>query len=615
MYGGLGFSYPELSPRFGIDPVSGAPNPWYPQEREQAIREWCEAAFEEAQADQKDSEELQMVEKYIDYLSGKQWPGGRPSYRAKPVNNRMYRLFWEVIALLTDIRPICDVRAIVRDDQYITQEEKINQAIRAWWVNNGVELRTAMTIVYGMLTTGFSKLEWDPQMNGGMGDLSLVPISPSQLLPLKPGMDLQDSEAVIYHTVKSVGWIKRKFPHRAHLVFPDIDLSQYQIDSGPPAHISPQLYDRLTPAFKRIMSRDKMGGISAYPMSRYREFWLKDYSVNSSSSPIYIGNPYSAFGEGYWVRPKEMIYPRGRLIAMAGRQIVHDGPNPYWHGWFPFSILRLNVVPWSIYGLSDLRSLKDMQDIVNQILAGVLDMIKRAVNPPFFAPKTAFSEQAWQNIDLSMPGARMQYNAVSPGEPKVVPIAPLPGFVLPMQQSVYHEMDQQSNIAAVNAAAGKKQIPGADTLDLIRNVQQTPIRLKGRNIEKYIMDNGQQLVPNMFQFYSPERRLFMVGPGGDLAFDSRWEVETQEQAKQQMNKFKFTIAEGSLLSAQRVEMLGQLEKLRVTHNIDLLTFYEKVNKLMNTNFNGKEIMTRLIQEAQAGVMAAPQKGQKKKATM
>lgn len=612
MFSGTQFSYPELSPRMGMDPVTGAANPWYPEERETAVRQWCEAAFEEAEADQKQSEEVKLVEKYIDYLSGKQWPAGRPSYRAKPVNNRMYRLFWEVIALLTDIRPIADVRSTERTQKYVDVEDLLNKGIKAWWVNNGIEMRSAMCIVYAMLTAGFSKLEWDPTANGGVGDISLVPLGPTAVLPLKPGIDLQDSEALIYNTVKPVGWVKRKHPSRAHLVTPDLDMSQYAIDSNPPSSNSPFLYDRLTPAFKRLMAKDRIAGASAFPMVRYREFWLKDYTVNSSSTTVLMGNPYSKFDEAYWVKPQEMLYPRGRLIVMAGRKIVHDGPNPYWHGLFPFSLCRLNIVPWSIYGLSDLRSLSDMQDIVNQILAGVLDMIKRAVNPPFFAPKSAFSEKVWNDVDLSMPGARLAYNAVSPGEPKVVSVAPLPGFVLNMQQSLYHEMDQQSNIAAVNAAAGKKQIPGADTLDLIRNVQQTPIRLKGRNIEKFISDNGAQLVPNMFQFYRKDRRVFLVGPDGNLAFDQSWDIESGRSAQQFMGRYKFTIVEGSLLSAQRVEMVGQLEKLRLQHDLDRRTFFDKASKLMNVTFDVDTIEKNLMNEAKMGMMAQPPKGGKGK---
>jgi hypothetical protein len=607
-------SFPELPFVPGVDPNNGSPNPWPDQERESAIQRWCEAAFEEAEGDQKDSDEVNMVEKYIDYLSGKQWAPGRPSYRSRPVNNRIYRLFWELMSVLTDIRPICDIRSTVREDRFVKQEEVLNDAVRAWWVNNTAEMRTSMCIIYGMLTTGFCKQEFNPALNYGMGDIQMIPLGPRSVLPLKMGVHLQESEAVIYQDVKSCGWIKRKFPLRAHVVVPDIDVSQYQIDSGPPAHIAPQLYQRLTPAFKRMLKRQDLAGMSAYPMCKYREFWIKDYSVNTGKNPVMMGDPSKPFNVAYWVRPGEMLYPRGRLLVLAGRAPVFDGPNPYWHGLFPFSMLRLNVVPWQTYGMSDMKSLMDLQDIVNQILAGVLDMIKRAVNPPFFAPKQAFTESVWQSLDLSMPGARMAYNPASPNEPKVVQTAQLPGFVLPMQQNVQHEMDQTSNIAALTEAVKKKQVPSGDTLDTIRGAQQGPARMKGRNIEWFIVDNGIQIVPNMFQFYTGNRRVFVLGPDGQVAADKDWKgsemVANRNNAQEEIRAFRFTVVEGSLLSAQRVEMVANLGKLRMQGDLDRHTFYEKIEKLMNVRFDVDKIEKNLIKEHQAGLAAMPPKGGK-----
>jgi len=131
--------------------------------------------------------------------------------------------------------------------------------------------------------------------------------------------------------------------------------------------------------------------------------------------------------------------------------------------------------------MSDLRGMCDLQDIVNQIFAGVIDMIKRAVNPPFFAPKTAFSDQVWSNIDLSMPGARMAFNAVSPHEPKVFRLL-APWVLLQFAMNIEREMDQGSGASAINEATRKKQDPGR------RQPRSNPLdvadagALKGRNI-------------------------------------------------------------------------------------------------------------------------------------
>jgi hypothetical protein len=584
----------------------------------QAIARWCEAAFEEARADQQQCDEVQEIDKYVDYLRGKQWPEGRPSYRSKPINNRMSRLFWELTALLTDIKPVCDIRATERAKQYIEQEDILNKTTRAWWRNNRVDSKVAMTIVYAILTTGFAKIEWEPNLQFGEGDLQLVPISPRCILPLKPGTDLQSSEAVIYQDVKGVGWVRRKYPERAYAVFPDQDVSQFQADGGAPANVSPQLFQMLTPAFKRVLgSKNRQSQSSAYPMCRYREFWVKDYSINTSDRPVRMGPPAGndRYRIGYMVPPMARLYPRGRLIVMAGRNIVHDGPNPYWHGFFPFAMCRLNVVPWQLYGMSDLKSWKDLQDIVNQIFAGVIDMIKRAVNPPLFFPSNAIGESARAGIDLSMPGAKVAYSQTAAHEPKVQQTAQLPGFVLQFLQGTEREMDQQSGIATVDEAMRKKQVPGGDTLDQIRNSKQTPIRMKGRNIEDFISDCGMQMVPNFFQFYDRDRRVFLLGSTGSQPQDIDWKASTMvppdTNPSVHIRKFRFEIMEGSLLSIQRVEKVLALSKLRMAGDLDRKTFFKMLDSLENIYIDVDTVEKNLKIERAEGLMGMPPKGNKK----
>lgn len=607
-----GTFFPELQHRSG----AGFSSPEAESKAEAAIRMWCEAAYEEAEADQKASEELKMVDRYVEYLQGIQWPTARPSYRAKPIDNKMFGLFLELLGLLTDIRPIAEVTSNSREEADIAQEEALNRRMKAWWTGNNIESTFAMGVVYAILTSSFLKLEWDPRARPmGRGEVCLRPLSPSSVLPLKAGYNLQSAEALIYADWKPTGWVKAKYPKRAHLVHPDMGVSQYSVDSGPPGNVTPQLFNLLTPAFKRLMTKDKARvGVSAYPECRYREFWLRDYTVNSSNQEVVMGDSTSPWGIAYTVKPMELFYPRGRLIVMAGREIVEDTPNPYWHGMFPFSLLRLNAVPWQLYGLSDLRSWCDLQDIINTIMAGVIDMIKKAVNPPFFAPKTAFSEQVWNSIDFSMPGARAAYNAVSPQGPQMFKTGELPGYVLPTLQHITREMNERSGIAAVGEAVRKKQVPGGDTLDQIRQSQQGPIRYKGRNIETCISELGQQMVPNIFQFYNRDERVKVPMPPGSPPEFMNWNgskmIPSNIQPAEHIKKFEFSVIEGSLLGVQRVEQMMNLTKLRLSHEISRQTYFDKLNKLGFIHLDAKHEEQLLMKEAQSGLMAAPPKGKK-----
>jgi len=604
--------YPDLVSR----PGAGFADRETESRADAAIRLWCEAAYEEAKGDQDTSEELKMVDRYVEYLQGIQWPTARPTYRAKPIDNKMFGLFLELLGLLTDIRPIAEITSVSREKDDIAQEDVLNKRMKAWWVSNNIESTFAMGVVYAILTTSFLKLEWDPKARPmGRGEVCLRPLSPTAVLPLKAGYNLQSAEALIYHDWKPTGWVKQKYPLKAHLVRPDMGISQYAVDGGPPGNVTPQLFNLLTPAFKRLMTKDQARvGVSAYPMCKYREFWVRDYSVNSSNQAVVMGDRNNQWGISYTVAPRELFYPRGRLIVMAGKEVVEDTPNPYWHGMFPFSLLRLNAVPWQIFGMSDLRSWADLQDIINTIMAGVIDMIKKAVNPPFFAPKTAFSEQVWNSLDFSMPGARAAYNAVSPQEPKMVNVGQLPGYVLPTLQHVTREMNERSGIAAVGEAVRKKQVPGGDTLDQIRQSQQGPIRYKGRNIETCISELGQQMVPNIFQFYNRDERVKVPTPPGATPEFMDWDgskmIPTNVQPAEHIRKFEFTVIEGSLLGVQRVEQMLNLMKLRQSREISRTTFFEKLNKLGFIALDAANEEKLLMKEMQEGLGGGPPKGKK-----
>jgi hypothetical protein len=219
----------------------------------------------------------------------------------------------------------------------------------------------------------------------------------------------------------------------------------------------------------------------------------------------------------------------------------------------------------------------------------------------------------WNSIDFSMPGARAAYNAVSPHEPKVMNVAPLPGFVLPMLQHVTREMDQRSGIAAIGEAVRKKQVPGGDTLDQIRQSQQGPIRYKARNIEACISELGQQMVPNLFQFYREDERIRMPGSPGAPPDFLEWNGSTMippgVQPMDYIRNFQFTIVEGSLLGVQRMEQMLNLVKLRQAREISRATFFDRLNKLGFIHLDVEKEEAALKKEAAEGLMGPP-KGKK-----
>lgn len=600
-------AFPELSARLGEDPKTGS-EPVWDSNYEGSVKRWCNAAYEEAEFDRRGVGELKHLGEYVNYIDGQQWKGSRPSYKSKPTNNKVNDNFWELVGLLTDIKPIMDVRSTNSEKPYQDAAPVINKGIKSWALNNDYDQTLALNVAYAILTTSFQKWQWNPELYNGQGDIEAVPLGPNGVMMLKPKMTLQSSLAVIKEEDVNLGWLKRRYPTRAHLVNPDTKSSSYSIEPEAPAHIPAMLWDLMSDGMRRMIGGQPQSKSSAFPMAKYREFWLRDYTTNTANVPVWMGK----YNWKYQVNPGKPLYPRGRLVCMAANQILSDGPNPYWHGNYPFTMLRLNVVPWQVYGMSDVKNWISLQDILNQILAGIIDMIKRNVNPSFFAPKNAFSEAVWQSLDFSKPGERAAYSPTATHEPKFAPAPVMPGYVMSVYQMIERTLDNLSGKAMANQLAGKKQVPGSDTIESMQFMRTTPIRMKGRNIETFMRDGGSLMVPTMIQFWTDKRRMTMLGKDGMTPSDFDWDPHTMVPAgsapEEFIKSFRFYVQPGSLLNTEKRQKIQDAMLLRRGGDLSRKTLFRIIDEGgLNAETEEKEI----ARERAAGAPALPPKGKGK----
>ncbi len=615
------FFFPELIPGRALDEDRNVVFDPYTESEykgyEKVVKSWLNQAREEAEFDTKRDEDVKNAQYYIQYLMGKQWPSKRASYRSNAVDNITLRLMWELVALLTDLRPVGQVKS-TWPNEFLESEQMLNSATRAWWLESDADLKLALVIVYAILGTGFVKKRWSPDLRMGKGDFELVPRGPMNCLCLKPtDTDLQSSQAVIDDEVWPLWKFRQKFGARGAQVRPDPNLSRYTIPAQAPEVLSPAMYASLPPQLKRIAGgRPESKRDMAYPQARYQEFWFRDMTLNPSNKRVLVGPPDKNYS--YWVKPGEPLYPRGRLICMGNEDVIlWDGPNPYWHGLWPYDILRLNIVPWSYFGVSELRGLIPLNDSINNILAGVIDLIKKAVNPQLIGHRNAFSEAQWAALDTAKPGAKLAVNPLTPQLPQWQPPPNVPAYVMTALMFLRQEINQQSGVSAVSQAVQKRQVPSGETLEEIKEVQQTPIRLKGRNIEVLLRNLGTMNISNIYQFYPEKRRLFLSGkPKAGMPELEHFDW-IREQALPRLNgqsepafkdeleyarQFVYRIHPGSLLNINHVEKTMTIMRLRMMKDIDRKTMYE----VMDLGINVAEVEANLREEAmqQAKVMAA-----------
>jgi hypothetical protein len=579
---------------------------------EASIRYWCEAAYEEAKKEVSESPEIKDIERLMGYLNGEQWRGSMPAHRARPVTNKTLRLFWETVGLLTDIQPIFNVKASDSGDKYSGTQKILNLITKAWALENNFDQTLAMIVMWSMLTTGYCKIEWDQDLAHGAGDIRMIPSGPESVLVLgADDDDLQSSECVIYRKVRTLAWIKRKYPVSGSKVKPDAGIGKGDDSLQAPAHVTPQLFKTLGAPMKRLIGvRKSSNDDSVFPRAEVREFWIKDSTKNQSNKVILMGPKDTNWC--YEVEPGAPLYPRGRVIVMANGVLLDDQPNPYWHGLFPFCILRLQHLPWKWLGASPMKPIVSMNDITNQIDAGVLNMIKQAISPQLMAPRNAFSDDAWKNIDASRPNEKLKYSANAPFKPEYKQPPSLPAYVLQMETSINREMDMFSGASAVAQAAGKKQVPSGDSLEQITNSRNTPIRMMGRGIETFIRDAGRLFVPCCLQFYTAERRIDLMGTQGLLPvdYDTRPGSLVPDTVKPETyaRKFKFNIEQGTLLNVQKTERINMGLKLRAMQALSLKQLF----KILDFNIDVKENEAELIEEAKLRASFAPPPGGKGK---
>jgi hypothetical protein len=579
-------------------------------EHDKSVGSWCQAVFEEAKDELEKYEEIVMIDRNINYLMGKQWVERRPSYKSAPVANRLWTNLIQLVSYLTDIRQTFEVKANNR--LYDKHAKILNQLIKAWFFNEDIDMTMAMIIIHSALTIGYGRLTWNPDLMNGDGEFELTACGPMDVIPIRPGHNLQKALGVIYRVPKPLTWFQEKYPTKGFAVPIDREYSQYinTASSGAGQGMWGRAWQVLSPQMRRLFGQSaSQYRDSVIPMALYREFWIRDNQKNTSDKSVFVGDIDK--GYGYVVQSGQRLYPRGRLITMGGPVVLYDGPNPFWHGAFPFAALRLNRVPWQWPGVSEFRNQIPLQDVMNNILAGILDAVKKAVNPPLVSPDNAFSLAVKRNLDPNMPGAKVFYNPAAINPPQYAPTPALPGFVFQTMLYAQQELDAQSGFIDLSSVSRKGIVPAADTLEQMKEGQQTLVRLKVRYIEGFLKDIGKQFIPNIFQFYGLKRRIQMLGEDGktfeDFDFDPGTMVPHGVPKEEHWRSFQFMIQPGSLLKSARIPQqmlmlnlrrMGDMDRDNMLEALDLGGLKESIQK--NLDQEGKEFFVNMIRQKMSG---------------
>lgn len=525
---------------------------------------WRESARQEAIETARMNPEYDQIRTYIDYLEGRHWSANRPRYRSGFFDNRMADARREKLALLTDIRPTLDVTTVV--PSYKDQAEVAKNVILYEWTKQDLDLKLISVVDHAQFGTGFWRIgAATPGMTlisaGGM----------DTVLPIQPGASLQDSTAILYRTYKPMQYFVNKWPEKSRGLERETVSSYWANTTNQyvrPGHIAEYTWNSLSPAMRyhlgsRVVRRTPMDKPN-FPVIQLEEYWVDDPSFNDSASEVIVKDPDKSIdAHNYWYRvpPGKRLFPRKRLIVFAGNRVMYDGPSIFWHGLFPFAQLSLDPFVWGPGGLSAYRNQLPLNKSINEIGAGINDVVHKAINPQMLSKDNAVSDAAWNKFFPDMPGGRLRMTAMSNVMQDLRYMDPpnLPSYVFQFLESyLIQTFDRRSGRLDVTGLGRKNQVPGGDTIEQMRDTMQTQFRLESRYVETFLKDAGIQVVSNIFQFYTAAMRMRLLGPNGltmaDFDFDPSTMVPNTEPKEDHWRLFSMQVAQGSLHGAAKDRM-------------------------------------------------------------
>jgi hypothetical protein len=509
----------------------------------------------------RESPEINSVTSYIKALQNENmYSKNRPNFRSNFADNRLNNSRKNDLALLTDSRPTINVGTQV--GAYKQNAMICQNIIQTEWTRKNIDLSLVGVVDLAKLNgTAFWKT-----MACSPGIMNVEPCGPDVVLPIQSGRDIQSATAIMYHVWQSLNTLRRKFPYSSVGLEREAEMSDQGSSGGSnfnrPGNIPETTWDRLSPQIRRAVGvqtpASSYTGPSMFQSIEKQEFWVDDPSVNESKYDVMVRNPYvslKAHNYWYWVKPGQPLYPRKRLLVFGGRRLLYDGPSPFWHGKYPFACLRLDPIPWKFWGLSKYRDLLPLQMSINQIGAGVMDILTTILNPTAVTRQNAVAEAAWKAFYPGMPNAKlmMMGNANIATDLKYMDNPQLPQQVLLFHQYLSQEFDRISGAIDVHSLGKKKQVPGGDTIEQMREMMNTTTRLEGRYIEKFLEDAGQLVSSDVFQYYEMSVVQKLLGEAG-VTWDQFNELgpnlvpENGLPKEDHWRNYSLKVSQGSLLS-------------------------------------------------------------------
>lgn len=232
------------------------------------------------------------------------------------------------------------------------------------------------------------------------------------------------------------------------------------------------------------------------------------------------GNNYVGFDSNVIVKDSNVVketyvkptsnFPQGRMIVVAGDQLLYVGPSPYFYQggkvWHPYTQWNYMRQPGSVWGLSLVQQLIPSQRRINAIDALLAYNRKTVAVGTWLIPSGA-------NIPdgqlVGVPGQNVTYDAVPGGaRPERVPGVPLPNQVVEERGLILQDMDLIANSADLRSGQNPKGVTTLGQLQILTEQAQQSISKIVEGWEKFLEESERLDLLNFQDCYkSPDNEI------------------------------------------------------------------------------------------------------------
>jgi hypothetical protein len=449
--------------------------------------------------------------------NGKQWPMDRPRWRFSEVVNITWSTIMTEIAIQTDSRPKFEfLDPEPGDIQFTKILEDINS--QNWEKYHWSSVVQDALFDCKLYHVAHSIIEWDPELEYGLGDVSYKSLDPFYCYWDPMASDVNSGRKArwfIYAEPVPTSMLKLKYPDFADKMKPDVNTVGQSKGTAQGPNTIYINFDPYSPS--RLPSSATASGeiYGGEPMTVFIRAWLRDDTMEELCEETDEMDPETGEKKKEYILKKK--YPKGRYLEIACNQKLRDvQPGVEIKGeWVEyeddsFPIVRLVNYSYAreYCGENEVTHIKGPQKITNYVLSYILDMFKMQANPVTVIQNGGVDEETVTNE----PGSIVHENA--PGAYRREPGTSITPGSFDLLQVTQTLLDKVQGLQDVQRGIESSAITSQVMMDGYLEASQTRPRMKNRNLDFYLQSCGQLALKRMLQFYKTPRIFRMTAKEG-----------------------------------------------------------------------------------------------------